>query len=198
MIYKCASAESFDRFYLRDIEIAELGLLRASLSTIGDRMVGGVSLRSKRAVVCGEAAASSCASGLSVSSLVSASPLKPTTTNGTLVSVNSMAGVVSKKYGSYVDKGHLTTCINAMRAHSPSRFRSLHAETPEAFNVEAATYNAWLVSTSFRFALGFHLKLVLGMDLFYSLHLAPFFQHTLYNAINYCTLEEKILLISGK
>ncbi|KAG0591229.1 hypothetical protein M758_1G156100 [Ceratodon purpureus] len=144
MIYKCASAESFDRFDLGDIEIAEVGLLRASLSTIGDRMVGGVSLRSKRAVVCGETGASSCASAMAVSSLVSASPLKPSTTNGSSVSVKSMAGVAPKKHGSYVEKGHLTTCISAMRAHSPSRFRSLHTEAPEAFNVEAASYSAWL------------------------------------------------------
>lgn len=156
MIYKCASAESFDRFDLGDIEIAEVGLLRASLSTIGDRMVGGVSLRSKRAVVCGETGASSCASAMAVSSLVSASPLKPSTTNGSSVSVKSMAGVAPKKHGSYVEKGHLTTCISAMRAHSPSRFRSLHTEAPEAFNVEAASYSAWLVSTSFKFTLGFH------------------------------------------
>lgn len=168
MIYKCASAESFDRFDL-GIESAEVGLLRASLSRIGDRMVGGVSLRSKRAVFRGETAAPSCASALSVSSLVLTSPSKPTTANGTSVSVKSMAGVVAKKHGSYVDKAHLTTCINAMRAHSPPRFRTLRAETPEAFNVEGATYSAWLVSTSFRFPLDVDYQLTLEVNMFYLL-----------------------------
>ncbi|XP_024371170.1 probable trehalose-phosphate phosphatase C [Physcomitrium patens] len=147
MIYKCETNSPiiFDRFDQGDIKSAEVGLLRASLPTLGEGMVGGMSLRSKRAAVCGEPAAASCASTLSVSSLVAASPSKSAATNGTSVSIKSVAVAVPKKHGPYVvDKGHMITWIDAMRSQSPPQFRSLHGEAPETFDIETAAYSAWL------------------------------------------------------
>lgn len=146
MIYKCEGAASFDSFDQGDIESAEVGLLRSSLSTLGEGMVGGMSLRSKRASVCGEPTASSCPS-LSVSSMLSTSPSKPAATNASLVSMKPMGVTVPKKHGPYADKGHLITWIDAMRAPSPSRFWPYHGEIPDALDMEAAAYSAWLVST---------------------------------------------------
>lgn len=147
MIYKSEGAASFDSFDQADVERAETGLLRSSLSTLGEGMVGGMSLRSKRAAVCGETAASSCPSTLSLSSLLSTSPSKPTAAIGTLISNRSMAAPVLKKHGPYADKGHLMTWIDAMRAQSPPRFRTHHGEIPEGLNMEALAHSAWLVST---------------------------------------------------
>jgi hypothetical protein len=144
MIYKCEGAASFDSFVQGDVESAEVGLLRSSLSTLGEGMVGGMSLRPKRAAVCGEPAASSCPSTFSLSSLLSTSPSKPTTTNGALILNRSMAAPVLKKHVPYADKGHLITWIDAMRAQSPPRFRTHHGEIPEGFDMEAVAYSAWL------------------------------------------------------
>ena len=150
MIYKCEGAASFDSFDQGDVESAEVGLLRSSLSTLGEGMVGGMSLRSKRAAVCGEPTTSSYPPTLSLSSLLSTSPSKPTATNGTSVSNRSIAAPVLKKHGLYADKGHLMTWIDAMRAQSPPRFisRPHHGDIPEGLDMEAAAYSAWLVRTS--------------------------------------------------
>ncbi|CAM6032532.1 unnamed protein product [Sphagnum compactum] len=43
-----------------------------------------------------------------------------------------------------VDKGHLVTWLDAMKAQSPPQFHSLHGDTPESYDMEAAEYAAWL------------------------------------------------------
>ena len=144
MIYKCEGAASFDSFDQGDAESAEVGLLRSSLSSLGEGMVGGMSLRPKRTAVCVEPAASSCPSALSLSSLLSTSASKPTATNGTLVSNRTMAAPVLKKHGPYAEKGHLMTWIDAMRAQSPPRFRTHHGEISEGLDMEAVAYTSWL------------------------------------------------------
>uniref|UniRef100_A0A7I4DKB1 Trehalose 6-phosphate phosphatase n=1 Tax=Physcomitrium patens TaxID=3218 RepID=A0A7I4DKB1_PHYPA len=141
MIYKFEGAPSFDSFDQGDTESADVGLLRASLTTLGEGMVGGMLLRSKRAgVVGGETLSSSCNSTLSVSPLSSGSP----STNGALVSMKNMAVAAPKKHAPNLDKARLMTWIDAMRAQSPPRFRSLHGENPETIDMEAAAYSAWL------------------------------------------------------
>lgn len=185
MIYKCETNSPiiFDRFDQGDIKSAEVGLLRASLPTLGEGMVGGMSLRSKRAAVCGEPAAASCASTLSVSSLVAASPSKSAATNGTSVSIKSVAVAVPKKHGPYVvDKGHMITWIDAMRSQSPPQFRSLHGEAPETFDIETAAYSAWLVSIFTARDLRYELALQKDAFLFKK-NLASVFSW-LYNVIN--------------
>lgn len=145
MIYKSEGA-GFDSFNQGNLEIAEVGLLRSSLSTLGEGMVGGMSLRSRRASVCGESTASSCPA-FSVSSLLSTSPSKPTATAASLVSMKPMGVATPKKHGPYADKGHLITWIDAMRAQSPGRHRPHHGEVADALDTESAVYSAWLVST---------------------------------------------------
>jgi len=142
MIYK-SEGTGFDSFNQGNLEIAEVGLLRSSLTTLGEGMVGGMSLRSRRASVCGESTASSCPA-FSVSSLLSTSPSKPTATTASLVSMKSMGVAMPKKHGPYADKGHLITWIDAMRAQSPGRHRPHHGEVADAMDTEAAVYSAWL------------------------------------------------------
>nr|ABO61745.1 trehalose-phosphatase 1 [Physcomitrium patens] len=143
MIYKCEPdcPINFNRLDQGNIESAEVGLLRASLSTLGEGMVGGMSLRSKRATLGGESPATPCAGTVS---LLTNSSLKPAATNGTSISIKSTAVAVPKKHGPYADKGHLITWVDAMRSQSPPRFRSPHEEAPEAFEIKTAAYSAWL------------------------------------------------------
>lgn len=117
--------------------------LHASLSSLGgEGMVGGMGLRTKRASVCEPAASS--ASTLSVSSLLSTSPAKPTVTNANSVCTKGFPYLPRKNNNYSGHKGHLITWIDAMRDQSPPRFHSLHGDTTEA--MKAAVHNAWLVS----------------------------------------------------
>jgi hypothetical protein len=127
----------------RETELQESKRLHASLSSLGEGMVGGMGLRTKRASLCAEPAASS-ASTLSVSSLLSTSPAKPTVTNANSV-CTKVISILPRKNNNYSGhKGHLITWIDAMRDQSPPRFHSLHGDTTEA--MKAAVHNAWLVS----------------------------------------------------
>ena len=145
MIIKASDvASSFDIcFELGDSELPESKRLHASLSSLGEGMVGGMGLRTKRASLCAEPAASS-ASTLSVSSLLSTSPAKPTVTNANSVCAKVIS-ILPRKNNNYSGhKGHLITWIDAMRDQSPPRFHSLHGDSTEA--MKAAMHNAWLVS----------------------------------------------------
>lgn len=141
MIIKASDvASSFDIcFELPESELPD-SKLYASLSSLGEGMVGGMGLRTKRASLCAEPAASS---ALSVS-LLSTSPAKPTVTNANSV-CTKVISILPRKNNNYSGhKGHLITWIDAMRDQSPPRFHSLHGDTTEA--MKAAVHNAWLVS----------------------------------------------------
>lgn len=129
---------SLDRYH-GDIEGTE-GLLRASAS-FGESLVGGMAFRSMRSAVCSESASTSHGSTLSVSSMMSTSPSKPSVTSGGSACSKPIPIVLQKKHSSYTDKGQLHTLVDAMRAQSPPRSHP-HEQDPEA-----AVYKNWLVST---------------------------------------------------
>ncbi|CAK9279074.1 unnamed protein product [Sphagnum jensenii] len=53
--------------------------------------------------------------------------------------------VLQKKHNSSVtDKRHSVKWLDAMKAQSPPRFHSLHGDTPESYDIEAAKYAAWM------------------------------------------------------
>lgn len=141
---------TIDRYFEQgDIDCGEVGLLRASFPSLGESLVGGMALRSKRAAVCAEPTTTTCSSTLSVSSLLSTSPAKATVTTVSPVCSRPISIVQQKKHNPYVtDKGHLVTWLDAMKAQSPPHFHFLHGDTPEAYDMEAAVYNAWRVSVS--------------------------------------------------
>jgi len=136
---------SLDRYH-GDLEGAE-GLLRASISNFGESFVGGMALRPKRSTVCTESASSSCGSTSlhphQMSSIISTSPSKPSVLNASSKPINIS---LPKKHNPYADKGQFHTWINDMRAQSPPHSHSIHGDTPEAFDLEAAHYKSWLVS----------------------------------------------------
>lgn len=126
---------SLDRYH-GDIEGTE-GLLRASAS-FGESLVGGMAFRSMRSAVCSESASTSHGSTLSVSSMMSTSPSKPSVTSGGSACSKPIPIVLQKKHSSYTDKGQLHTLVDAMRAQSPPRSHP-HEQDPEA-----AVYKNWL------------------------------------------------------
>lgn len=134
---------SLDRYH-GDLEGAE-GLLRASISNFGESFVGGMALRPKRSAVCTESASSSCGSTSlhphQMSSIISSSPSKPSVLNASSKPINIS---LPKKHNPYADKGQFHTWINDMRAQSPPHSHSIHGDTPEAFDLEAAHYKSWL------------------------------------------------------
>jgi len=121
-------------------------LIRANFSNVGESLVGGLTLGSKRAAVCAELSNTSCPS---VTLMLSTSPSKATVASSHASSVSSqpIPIVLQEKHNPYVtDKGHLVTWLDAMKAQSPPQFHSLHGDTPESYDMEAAEYAAWLVS----------------------------------------------------
>lgn len=123
------------------------GLLRASFPNFGEGFVGGMTFRSKRSTVCADAPPSPCGSTLSVSSMLSTSPSKPSVMSASSVSSKPIPIVRQKKHGPYTEKGPFNAWIDAMRAQSPPHVHSLHEDIPEAFGLEGAVYKSWLVST---------------------------------------------------
>ncbi|KAG0592914.1 hypothetical protein M758_1G281300 [Ceratodon purpureus] len=132
-----------DRFHGGDTEGREGGLLRASANFVAESFAGGMAFRSKRSAVCSESPTTSHGSTLSVSSMMSTSPSKPSVMNASSVCSKPIP-IGTKKHGSHTDKGQFHTLIDAMRAQSPPHLHSLHGDTPEAFDLEAAVYKNWL------------------------------------------------------
>ncbi|KAG0581556.1 hypothetical protein M758_4G256200 [Ceratodon purpureus] len=125
-------------------EGTQSGLLRASFPNFGENFVGGMTLRSKRTAVCTDSPTSSCGSSLSVSSMLSTSPSKPSVMSASSVSSKPIPIVLQKKHSPYTEKGQFHAWIDAMRAQSPPHVHSLHEDIPEAFDLEAAVYKSWL------------------------------------------------------
>ena len=149
-----------DRFHGGDTEGREGGLLRASANFVAESFAGGMAFRSKRSAVCSESPTTSHGSTLSVSSMMSTSPSKPSVMNASSVCSKPIP-IGTKKHGSHTDKGQFHTLIDAMRAQSPPHLHSLHGDTPEAFDLEAAVYKNWLVSNFalyFRQSYFFHIE----------------------------------------
>ena len=135
-----------DRYH-GDIQETDSGLLRASANFAGETIGGGMAFRSKRSAVCSDSPTTSHGSTLSVSSMISTSPSKPSVMSSSSVCSKPIPIVLQKKHSSYTDKGQFHTWIDAMRAQSPPHIHSLHGDTPEAFDLEAQVYKSWLVST---------------------------------------------------
>jgi hypothetical protein len=135
--------ESLDTLFKHeDCQDREAVLIRASFSNVGESLVGGLTLRSKRVAVCAEPSNTSCPSA---TLMLSTSPSKATVASS--VSSQPIPIVLQEKHNPYVtDKGHLVTWLDAMKAQSPPQFHSLHGDTPESYDMEAAEYAAWLVS----------------------------------------------------
>jgi hypothetical protein len=137
--------ESLDTLFKHeDCQDREAVLIRASFSNVGESLVGGLTLRSKRVAVCAEPSNTSCPSA---TLMLSTSPSKATVASSHASSVSSqpIPIVLQEKHNPYVtDKGHLVTWLDAMKAQSPPQFHSLHGDTPESYDMEAAEYAAWL------------------------------------------------------
>lgn len=137
---------NIDRYH-GELEGTQSGLLRASVPNFGENFVGGMNLRSKRTAVCTDPPTSSCGSSLSVPSMLSTSPSKPSVMSASSVSSKPIPIVMQKKHSPYTEKGQFHPLIDAMRAQSPPHVHSLHEDIPDAFRMEAAVYKSWLVST---------------------------------------------------
>ncbi len=112
--------ESLDTLFKHeDCQDREAMLIRASFSNIGESLVGGLTLGSKRAAVCAELSNTSCPSG---TLMLSTSPSKAIVASSHASSVSSqpIPIVLQEKHNPYVtDKGHLVTWLDAMKAQSP-------------------------------------------------------------------------------
>lgn len=132
---------SLDRYH-GESENTE-GFMRAGM--YGESFVGGMALRSKRSSVCSDPASSSCGSSSlhphQVSSIISTSPSKQSVLNS---GSKPIPIATTKRHNPYSDKGQFHTWIDAMRAQSPPHTHSLHGETPDAHDIEAAIYKSWL------------------------------------------------------
>jgi hypothetical protein len=112
--------ESLDTMFKHeDYQDREVVLIRASFSNVGESLVGGLTLGSKRAVVCAELSNTSCPS---TTLMLSTSPSEATVTSSHASSMSSqpIPIVLQEKHNPYVtDKGHLVTWLDAMKAQSP-------------------------------------------------------------------------------
>ncbi|XP_024390077.1 probable trehalose-phosphate phosphatase C [Physcomitrium patens] len=122
------------------------GLLRASFPNFGESLVGGVTLRAKRSAVGAEPSTASCGSTLSVSSVLSTSPSKPSVMSSSSVFSKPIPILLQKKQSPYTEKSQFHTWIGAMRAQSPPLVHSQNGDTPDAFDLEASVYKSWLES----------------------------------------------------
>lgn len=91
--------------------------------------------------------ASFCGSTVSVSSMLSTSPSKPSVVSASCVSSKPSSIVLEKKNSPFTEKDQSPASVDVMRAQSPLRIHSLHKNIPDAFDLEAAVYKFWLVST---------------------------------------------------
>lgn len=136
-----------------DRETVELH--RASFSNVGsESLAGGMTVRTKRlSAVTAEPSNNSCPH-LETLIVSSCSSSKVTVNSGSLVSSPAVRSqpvlnVLQKKHNSSVtDKRHSVKWLDAMKAQSPPRFHSLHGDTPESYDIEAAKYAAWMVNNN--------------------------------------------------